>query len=118
VLAVRPVEQWLRSSGRNPAFAAPFLFFAVSLGVYLSLFSGFHTLDLFRRPMVVAHSTRGIFANTPLLISIGVFGALLWALYEGGDIWVEGMASRIQRLRAGGKKGSGETSRRAKKEPA
>ena len=63
VLAVRPVEQWVRSAGKNPAFAAPFLFFAISLGVYLSLFSGFHSWDLFSRPMVVAHSTRRIFSR-------------------------------------------------------
>jgi uncharacterized membrane protein len=114
-LAIRPVEQWLRGAGRNPLFAAPFLFFLVSLGVYLALGPGLTSWDLFSRPLAVARTARGAFSSTPLLLSIAAFAVLLWALYEGTDVWVEGMAARLRGLRSGAKSGAAPKSSAARK---
>jgi uncharacterized membrane protein len=105
-LAIRPVEQWLRGTMPHPVVLAPFLFFLVSLGVYLSLYRDLSGLDLFRRPLWVAHSTRGALTNTALLLPLGLFAALLWAVYEGVDLWVDGFTSRVRGIGSGGKSGA------------
>lgn len=115
-LAIRPMEQWLRAAGRKPFLLAPFLFFLVSLGIYLDLFPRLSSWDVISRPLAVFHSTRSALTNSAMLLSIGVFGLLLWALYEGVDIWVDGVAERFRRGKAGGK--SGGSSRKAAKSEA
>jgi uncharacterized membrane protein len=115
-LAIRPMEQWLRAAGRKPFLLAPFLFFLVSLGIYLDLFPRLSSWDLVSRPFAVFHSTRNALTNSAPALSIGVFGLLLWALYEGVDIWVDGMAARLRAVRGGGRGRAGGARKAGKKE--
>ena len=95
-LAIRPVERWLRSTGRKPFLFAPFLFFLTSLGVYLGLIIRLNSWDLARRPRYVWSVTVDAFERPEVLLSIVIFGVLLWALYEAVDVWVDGMAERVR----------------------
>lgn len=106
-LSVRPMEQWARANGRNPVPFAPVFFFLMSLGVYLGLIERLNSWDLFNRPAHVWQETVAGLTNRMLLLSIGVFAALLWGLYEAVDIWVDGVAERLQRLGGGGSGGGG-----------
>lgn len=101
VLGVRPMEHWLRSTGQKSFLYAPFFFFLVSLGVYLGLVLRLNSWDLVRRPQFVVNVALEAVTSRPLLVAISVFAVLLWALYEGADIWVDGVRARF------GKGGSG-----------
>lgn len=115
VLGVRPMEHWLRSKGQRPYLYAPVFFFLVSLGVYLGLIKRLNTWDLLRRPQFVWNLAVEGVTSTPILIAICIFAAILWALYEAGDIWVDGVRSRFPGSggapKSSGKK-SGKPSRR------
>ncbi|MGV3725014.1 MAG: DUF1361 domain-containing protein [Actinomycetota bacterium] len=113
VLAVRPMEHWLRSKGQLPYLYAPFFFFLVSLGVYLGLIKRFNTWDLLGRPMFIWNTAVQGVTSQPILLAIGVFGLILWALYEAGDIWVDGVASRFKK--GGGGAPAPKTASRKKK---
>lgn len=97
VLGVRPMEHWLRSKGQLPYLYAPFFFFLVSLGVYLGLIERFNTWDLLGRPTFVWNVAVEGVTSRPKLFAIGIFALILWALYEAGDIWVDGVAARFKR---------------------
>lgn len=99
VLAVRPIEQWMRASGRPMLLVAPFLFFATSLGVYLGLIVRLNTWDLWRRPEFVWDTARHALLYPPLLASIAVFAVVLWVVYEAVDLWVDGLVLRFKRTR-------------------
>jgi len=101
VLGVRPMEHWLRSTGQKPYFYAPFFFFLVSLGVYLGLVLRLNTWDLLRRPQFVWNVALDAVTSRPLLAAISIFAVILWALYEGADIWVDGVRSRFGKGGAG-----------------
>jgi uncharacterized membrane protein len=106
VLAVRPVEHWLRSVGGKPYLVAPFFFFLLSLGVYLGLIVRLNSWDLVRRPLFVWNTTVEAVTTRHILMAIGVFAVLLWGLYEGADIWVDGVRDRF-RSGGGGSGGGG-----------
>jgi len=97
VLGVRPMEHWLRSKGQLPYLYAPFFFFLVSLGVYLGLIKRFNTWDLLHRPMFIWNVAVDGVTTMPILLAIGIFALILWALYEAGDMWVDGVAARFKR---------------------
>lgn len=97
VLSIRPLELWLRARGQRFWLYAPFLFFFTSLGVYMGLIPRLNSWDIINRPKSVMNIAIHAFTDTKLLISISVFAVLLWMLYEAGDIWVEGVASRLKR---------------------
>jgi uncharacterized membrane protein len=97
VLAIHPVERSLRSANQPFYAYAPLFFFLMSLGVYLGLITRLNSWDLLRRPAQVWQSSLQAVTNPPLLLSIAVFGALLWALYEAVDIWVDGVGERVAR---------------------
>lgn len=101
VLAIRPVERWLRSTGQKFYFYAPFLFFLMSLGVYLGLTPRRNSWDMVQLQSVW-RSTLGALTNQTMLLSIVVFAAVLWALYEAMDIWVDGIADRMPGKGGGG----------------
>ncbi len=97
VLSIRPLEQRLRSHGRNCVILAPPLFFLTSLGVYLGLILRLNSWDLLHRPGFVFQAAIDALTRMSLISSILVFAALLWALYEAVDIWVEGVSDRMKR---------------------
>lgn len=94
-LAVRPMERWLRTVRKPFYLVAPVLFFLTSLGVYLGLIVRLNSWDIVRRPEEVWKASRAALASPPLLLSIVVFGLLLWGLYEAVDIWVDGIVERL-----------------------
>ena len=96
VLAVRPIERWLRSVGVAMIAVAPFLFWLTSLGVYMGLIVRLNSWDLWNRPAHVLDVAANAVTNTTLLGSISVFALLLWALYEGVDLWVYGLTDRLR----------------------
>lgn len=96
VLAVRPIERWLRSVGVSMIAVAPFLFWLTSLGVYMGLIVRLNSWDLWNRPAHVLDVAANAVTSTTLLGSISVFALLLWALYEGVDLWVDGLTDRLR----------------------
>jgi uncharacterized membrane protein len=98
-LGIRPVERWLRSRGQRFYLWAPGLFFLISLGVYLGLIVRLNSWDLIQRPLKVWGSMHHALTNSTLLVSVIVFGVLLWAAYEAIDIWIDGMAARLPFLK-------------------
>jgi uncharacterized membrane protein len=96
VLAVRPIERWLRSVGISMIAVAPFLFWLTSLGVYMGLIVRLNSWDLLNRPAHVIDVAANAVTNTTLLGSITVFAILLWALYEAVDLWVDGLTDRLR----------------------
>lgn len=106
VLAVRPIERWLRSAGISMIVVAPFLFWLTSLGVYMGLIVRLNSWDLWNRPAHVVDVAANAVTNTSLLGSITVFAILLWALYEAVDLWVDGLTDRLRQwglVRSGGR---------------
>ena len=94
-LAIRPLERWLRATGRRPLFYALFLFFLVSLGVYLGLIVRLNSWDLLKKPLFVWKTTLQALANPTLFVSILIFAVLLWITYEAVDLWVDGVVARL-----------------------
>jgi uncharacterized membrane protein len=96
VLAVRPIERFLRTAGISMIVVAPFLFWLTSLGVYMGLIVRLNSWDLWNRPAHVLDVAANAVTNSTLLGSITVFAILLWALYEAVDLWVDGLADRLR----------------------
>ncbi len=101
-LAVRPVERALRGTGFKPILLAPFLFFLVSLGVYLGLRARFNSWEIVTDPLPIWERTLGAFRNRGILAAVAGFGAVLWLLYIAVDIWVEGLLARLKQLGVSG----------------
>jgi uncharacterized membrane protein len=98
-LSIRPVERWLRSVQTPFYWVAPPLFFVTSLGVYLGLIERLNSWNVVNRPQQVWQEALYALQSHTLLCSIVVFAALLWALYEAVDIWADGVAERIPRIK-------------------
>jgi uncharacterized membrane protein len=96
VLAVRPVEQWLRNRGGPWLLYAPPGFFLVSLGVYLGLIVRLNSWDLLLQPGRVFGSAVTALMHPLLAATIVAFGAILWALYEAVDLWLDGILDRLR----------------------
>jgi uncharacterized membrane protein len=107
-LAIWPLERLARARiGKLLAWAKPLGFFLCSLGVYLGLISRFNTWDLvFRHGKFSSDGVKEIFAvmsssfhssfTTTLILG---FAVILWVLYIGFDIWMDGFAWRMSRRR-------------------
>jgi uncharacterized membrane protein len=96
-LAIRPVERWLRTTRVNPMIAAPLFFALVSLGVYLGLILRFNSWDLLRHPGAIWAASLEALTSPILTLTIIVFGAILWGLYEALDLWMDGVQARLRR---------------------
>ena len=98
-LAIRPVEQLVRQTGRSPLlWAAPF-FFLISLGVYLGLFVRLNSWNVVTHPSEVLRITVHTLRDSQVSTAIVVFAFLLFLLYEGFDIFLDGVALRLGRRR-------------------
>ncbi len=96
-LAIRPIERLLRKAGHNPfLWAVPF-FFLVSLGVYLGLFIRLNSWNIVTHPSTVLAITVHTLSDVQLFKAIVVFGFLLFLLYEVVDIFLDGVALRLER---------------------
>ncbi len=96
-LAIRPIERLLRQWRFSFPCLAPMLFLLLSLGVYLGLIVRLNSWDLWQRPAKVWASVAAIPQSSLLISAIIVFALLLWGLYEGLDLWVDGVKERIRR---------------------
>jgi len=96
-LAIRPIEGWLRASGRHTPLYAPPFFFLISLGVYLGLIVRLNSWDLAHRPLYCWQQALEALANPTPLASIAIFALILWITYEAVDLWVEGVMERLRR---------------------
>ncbi len=104
VLAIRPVERYLKSAGHKTLLYAPIFFLLISLGVYLGLIVRLNSWDVFQRPSLVWAEIQDAFEKPSILTAIAVFAGVLWAMYEAVDIWVDGVSERVQRW---GRRGTG-----------
>jgi uncharacterized membrane protein len=96
-MSVRPVERSVQARGKSWFLLAPPLFFLTSAGVYLGLIVRLNSWDIATRPAVVWTEVVAALARPNVMISVVVFAALLWALYEAVDIWIEGVAQRLKK---------------------
>ncbi len=95
VLAVRPMERWLRSTGQKSFLFAPLFFFVVSLGVYIGLIVRLNTWDVIHRPVRVWDAVGdGLFVPGHV-VPIAAFALILWGTYEAVDLWIDGVAARL-----------------------
>ncbi len=102
-LAIRPVARMLRRTHVHPlAVGVPF-FFLTSLGVYMGLIERLHSWDIVSRPGPVMRVATHAMTHPRLLQAIIVFAVLLWLMYIGVDIWIDGVAARL-RLTHGARK--------------
>lgn len=92
-LSIRPVEHWLRRSGRKPVLLAPPFFFLVSLGVYMGLIVRLNSWEVVSHPLLVWNTVQAALVNSRLLVPMGVFAGVLWVLYELADIWIDRVVS-------------------------
>ena len=97
VLAIRPIERYLKSTGHRPILYAPLFFACISMGVYLGLIVRLNSWDLFQRPSLVWAEIQDAFARPNILTAVGVFALILWGMYEAVDIWVDGVSERVRR---------------------
>lgn len=67
-------------------------------GVYPGLIVRLNSWDLWQRPGVVWASVATIPRSSLLVSAIIVFALVLWGLYEGLDLWMDGMQERVRRI--------------------
>ncbi len=103
-LAVWPLDRLTRVRlGRTGAMLRPVIFPLCALGVYLGLMQGrFNSWDLVSAPRLAGllATVADIVHRPLLLVSILVFGAVLWLFYAAFDIWMDGLAWRMAQRRA------------------
>ncbi|MGC8667071.1 MAG: DUF1361 domain-containing protein [Chthonomonadales bacterium] len=95
VLAIRPVERMLRAAGGRFFLFAPGFFFLISLGVYMGLIERVNSWDAFTHPAIVWEAIDDALFNRTVVTAVAVFGAILWALYEAVDLWVDGFRQSL-----------------------
>lgn len=98
VLAIRPVERAMRANRSAPLLYAPFLFFFVSLGVYLGLIVRLNSWHIITQPREVWNASSSGLLNPNALIPMLVFAVTLWLIYEAVDLWMDGVRERLARM--------------------
>jgi uncharacterized membrane protein len=99
VFAIRPAEELLTKLKVHKALWMVPLFLLTSLGVYLGLIVRLNSWDILYRPLRVLHVILGALESPLLLKTIIIFAFLLWLAYEIGNIWADGLATRIKQKR-------------------
>ncbi len=96
VMAIRPIERILKSLKWPTALWATPFYILMSLGVYLGLVLRFNSWDLVSNPSSIISALFNI-ANRPvLIISIILFGLVLWAIYAGLSTIVDAVMLRFR----------------------
>lgn len=96
-LAIYPVENALRQMRIQATLLAPFLFFLISIGVYLGLIVRLNSWEAITRPLLLWGSVLHVFHSAYLLKIVVIFAALLWLLYEILSIWFDGVLWRLRK---------------------
>ena len=103
-LAVWPLDRLTRRRlGWWGLALRPLIFPLCALGVYLGLMRGrFNSWDLVNGSRLgdLLATTAQIFERPAVLISVLIFGAVLWIFYAAFDIWMDGIAWRLSRRHA------------------
>ena len=104
-LAVWPLDRLTRPRlGRLGAVLRPLIFPLCALGVYLGLMRGrFNSWDLVsgsRLADLLATAAQTV-QRPALVAALLVFGGVLWLFYAAFDVWMDGLAWRLSRRRAG-----------------
>lgn len=97
-LAIRPIERTFRILGWKFPYFAPFLFLFISIGVYLGLILRLNSWYVITRPDMVFLSILGIAHSKALVLAIIVFMMVIWALYEGLDLWLDAFLDRMGKI--------------------
>ncbi len=118
VIAIRPIERWLREHRVRTLVLAPFFFGLVSLGVYLGLICRFNSWDLLHRPLTIWDAAVQAVTYAPVGIAIGIFAVLLWFSYDAINLWADGIAARLQHWRILPKPGGSGNRRRPQESAA
>jgi uncharacterized membrane protein len=103
VLGIRPIERLLQANRIPFWICAVPLFSMLSVGVYLGLILRFNSWNLLTHPASIFAAVAGIAGRPALLGTIFFFAALLWALYEAVDLWIDALLERWSSLQRGGK---------------
>lgn len=106
VLSIRPIHRLIRLARISAWFPGVAFFLLMSFGVYLGLIVRLNSWDIVNRPRYVWEVSVQAMANPTLVRVVLVFAFLLWLLYLIGDVWMDGLAVRMGRLR-----GTNETKR-------
>ena len=94
-LSIRPVEMALRSRKVHLLLWAPILFYYVAYVIFLIYFVRFHPLHFSNIGFQVKFTFHFLrFPN--VAIAVGVLAALLWMIYEGGELWLESALKRLK----------------------
>ncbi len=97
-LSIRPIVKWVRRNASSlTPLAVPF-FFLVSLGVYLGLIMRLNSWDFLTRPGLVLGYSRNVILSPRGIAMVSGFAAMLGLFYLAFDIWMEGLAVRLQRF--------------------
>jgi uncharacterized membrane protein len=108
VLSIRPIHRLIRLAKIPAWFPGAAFFLLTSFGVYLGLIVRLNSWDIVHRPRYVWEVSVQAIENPTLVRVVVVFAFLLWLLYLTGDVWMDGLAVRMGRL-----KGTDETKRKA-----
>lgn len=110
-LAVRPL---VRLPGKRRWISwilLPFFCVVAALGVYLGLRLRFNSWDLLSRPGEILGAARqALDRRGTVLPLLFLLSAFLWVTYHATEIWIEGFAHRMERMRsrsAGGRARTG-----------
>jgi uncharacterized membrane protein len=107
VLAIRPIERLLQANRIPFWICAVPLFSLLSVGVYLGLILRFNSWNLINRPASILAAIAEIGGRPALVGTILFFAALLWALYEAVDLWIDALLERWSSLQRGRKSSRG-----------
>lgn len=94
-LSIRPVELALRARKVHLLVWAPILFYYVAYVIFLTHFARFHPVRLGN----IGFQFKYIFhflSYPNVAIAVGILAALLWVIYEGGELWLESALRRLK----------------------
>jgi len=101
-LAIWPLDKLVRERAPSRATALTVLIFALcALGVYLGLIHRYNTWDLVNPSTLpsVLHTVATVFTRRFVTVLMVGFTGVLWLLYFGFDIWMDGLTLRLKARR-------------------
>jgi len=102
-LAIWPLDKLVRERAPRQATALTVVIFALcALGVYLGLIHRYNTWDLVNPSTLpsVLHTVATVFTRRFVTVLMVGFTGVLWVLYFGFDIWMDGLTLRLKARRS------------------